>query len=504
MVAFRVPASVTGTPHVIFELAGDVAIHEGKSRMSNSKEQSLQHLVESTPDLVDHFYNDTTAAHFSRAGAKTAAFIPPAFTNWRDEQQAWTDTAVLFHQSHHMPELFLEGPDAFRLLEKLAINSFANFTLDRAKQFVAVTPAGHVIGDCIVYRHGEHSFELVSGMPVLDWVHYHAETGGYDVTVKRDDPTTTNPTGRRIKYRFQLDGPNAGRIFAKAVEGEVPTIPFFRVAHVTIAGCEVLVLRHGMSGHQGVELSGPYEEEEKVRNALLEAGKDDGLLPAGTLAYFSTPLSSAWMAYPVPGIYTGEELRGFREWLSSTGWEANTQLGGSFYSSNIEDYYVTPQELGYENIIKYDHDFIGREALESTPIESHRKRVTLVWNRDDLKKVFGSQFGDGPRYKSLEFPVAYYAFNQFDEVKNEAGELIGLSSHAGYLNPEGELLSLAMLDRKHVEPGTEVVVTWGEPNGGSRKPQVEKHEQTQIRAIVASAPYAPAVQKMKRETVGAH
>ncbi|MFE4545658.1 aminomethyl transferase family protein [Arthrobacter sp. NPDC056727] len=471
--------------------------------MSQGNSKSLQDLIDATPDLVDHFYNDTTAAHFSRSGTKSAAFIPPAFSNWRDEQQAWTDGAVLFHQSHHMPELFLEGPDAFRLLQKLAINSFANFTLDRAKQFVAVTPSGHVIGDCIVYRHSEESFELVSGMPVLDWVHYNAETGGYDVTVKRDDASTTNPTGRRVKYRFQLDGPNAGRIFGKAIDGEVPTIPFFRVAKVTIAGCEVLVLRHGMSGHQGVELSGPYEDEETVRNALLEAGKDDGLLPAGTQAYFSTPLSSAWMAYPVPAIFTGEELRGFREWLGDTSWEANTQLGGSFYSSNIEDYYVTPHELGYEHVIKYDHDFVGREALENRSLESHRKRVTLVWNHEDLAKVWGSQFGPGPRYKSLEFPVAYYAFNQFDEVRNEAGELVGVSCHAGYLNPEGEMLSLAMLDRAHSEPGTEVVLTWGEINGGSRKPQVEKHEQTTVRAIVAPAPYARDVQRMQRETVGA-
>jgi syringate O-demethylase/vanillate/3-O-methylgallate O-demethylase len=463
---------------------------------------SLQQLVDDVPDLVDHFYNDTVAAHFSRAGSKTGAFIPPAFSNWRDEQRAWSEAAVLFHQSHHMPVLFLDGPDAFDLLQKLAINSLANFTLDRAKQFVGCAPSGHVIGDCIVYRHGADRFELISGMPLLDWVHYQAETGGYDVTVSRDDPSTTNATGRRVKYRFQLDGPTAGEAFAAAIDGDAPEIPFFRTTTVTIAGCDVLVLRHGMSGHQGVELSGPYEDEERVRTALLEAGKPHGLIPAGTQSYFSTPLSSAWMAYPVPAIFSGEEMRGFREWLSGTGWEANTQLGGSYRTSNIEDYYAMPHELGYEHIIKYDHDFIGREALESIPVDSLRQRVTLVWNHDDLAKVFGSQFGAGPRYKSLDFPVAYYAFNQFDEVTVD-GELVGLSCHAGYLNPEGEMLSLAMLERRHVEPGTEVVVTWGEPDGGSRKAQVERHEQTTIRATVATAPYAADVQRLKRATVGA-
>lgn len=43
--------------------------------------------MDSVPDLVDYFYNDCAAPHFSRAGvSKTGMLIPPAFTNWRDEQ----------------------------------------------------------------------------------------------------------------------------------------------------------------------------------------------------------------------------------------------------------------------------------------------------------------------------------------------------------------------------------------------------------------------------------
>jgi vanillate/3-O-methylgallate O-demethylase len=470
--------------------------------MTNTLE-SLQDFMDGVPDLVDYFYNDTLAPHFSRASTgTTAAYIPPAFTNWRDEQRAWRETAVLFHQSHHMPELFLKGPDAFRLLQRLGINTFGNFTTDRAKQFVACNPQGYVIGDCIAYRLGEESFELVSGMPVLNWVHYHAETGGYDVSVERDNHSTANPTGRRVNYRFQLDGPNAGKIFSQVVDEEPPEIPFFRTARVKIKGRDVLVLRHGMAGHQGVELSGSYDDHDLIRTALLEAGQDHGLVPAGTQAYFSTPMVSAWMAYPLPAIYTGEELRGYREWLPAATWEANTQLGGSFYASGIEEYYVTPFDLGYGHIVKFDHDFIGREALETINPEARRTKMTLVWNREDVVRVMGSQLGEGPRYKSLEFPVSYYGFHHFDEVRDEGGAMVGLSCHSGYSNNEGELLSLAMLDPTQAEPGTEVLITWGEPNGGSRKPHVERHEQTQIRATVAPAPYADSVQRMKRGAVG--
>jgi vanillate/3-O-methylgallate O-demethylase len=472
--------------------------------MPEGKEESLQQLIDRLPSLVDHLYNDVSAPHFARAAtAKTAPLIPPAFTNWRDEQRSWAETAALLHQSHHMPELFLDGPDALALLGRLGINTVSNFTEDRGKQFIACTPAGHVVGDCIAYCHGPESFELVGGTPVQNWVQYHAETGGWDVKVTRDAPSNLNTTGRRVKYRFQLDGPNAGKIFAAAIDGEMPEVKFFRTAHVTIKGHDVLVLRHGMAGHQGVEISGPYDEETEVRDAILQAGEPYGIVPVGTVAYFSTLFSNGWMAYPVAGIFTGEDLRGYREWLDGNGWEAHTELGGSFVSGNIEDYYATPYDLGYGHVIKLDHDFIGREALENLPVEGRRQKVTLVWDRADVQRVYASQFGDGPRYKSIDFPVAYYAWNQFDEVRGPSGALAGVSCHAGYVNPDGEAISLAMLDAEHAVPGTQVSITWGEPDGGSRKPQVEKHEQTTIKATVFPAPFTRAIRERYREAVGA-
>ncbi|MFW8641915.1 hypothetical protein ACOJBO_00215 [Rhizobium beringeri] len=88
------------------------------------------------------------------------------------------------------------------------------------------------------------------------------------------------------------------------------------------------------------------------------------------------------------------------------GGRQNAQLGGSFVSENIEDYYVTPWDLGYGHILKFDHDFIGREALESLSAEQRRQKVTPVWNRDDVAAIFASALGQGPRYKAIDLPVA--------------------------------------------------------------------------------------------------
>src|ERR1700741_5554446 len=79
----------------------------------------------------------------SQIGAYVYPVVAPEFTNWRDEQKAWRESCVLFDQSHHMVDLFVEGPDALKLLSDLAINSFAKFPVNKAKQFVPCTDDGY-------------------------------------------------------------------------------------------------------------------------------------------------------------------------------------------------------------------------------------------------------------------------------------------------------------------------------------------------------------------------
>jgi len=460
---------------------------------------SLQQFLDATPDLVDFFYNDTLSPHSSyRRGLNPA---PPEWTNWREEQRAWRQAAVLFDQSHHMPEMFLKGPDAFKLLNHIGINSFANFGPGKAKQLIGCNPRGYLIGECVAYCHEPDAFELVSGMHFQNWVHYHAATGGFDVEVKRDYPTSENPGGR-TKFRFGMDGPNAEQIFKDVVDGVAPTIAFFNTARVRIAGCDVIALRHGMAGHKGVELSGSFQDGAAVREALFSAGKRYGLRAGGTTTYFSACAEGGWMAYPTPAVFTGEEMRAYREWLPGDSWEVRVQLGGSFFSKNIEDYYVTPWDMGYDRFVKFDHNFIGSEALEKTASNRRRTAVSLVWNRDDVTKIFRSMFEDEPPYKQLSFPVISYSFQQNDEVRNGEGRMIGIAAFSGYTANEREIISLAMIDRAYAEPGTQVVLTWGEINGGSRKPHVESHRQMQVRATVATKPYAKAVQVLRGAALG--
>lgn len=424
----------------------------------------------------------------SQIGPYAFPVVRPEFTNWRDEQRAWKEACALFDQSHHMADLYVEGPDALQVLSDLGVNSFKNFKVNQAKQFVACNYEGYVIGDSILFYLDENKFNLVGRPPSLNWVHYHVETGGYNAKAERDERSAVNQ-GRRRTYRFQIQGPHAVRTMEKVTGKPAPDIRFFHMDVFQVAGRSVRALRHGMVGQPGWELFGPWADGEAVREAILQAGQEFGIRQVGSRAYPTTCLESGWIPSPLPAIYTGDEMKGYRQWLSTKSYEAMASLGGSFYSGKIADYYFTPYELGYGAFVKFDHEFIGRAALEKMGSNSRRKKVTLVWNGEDFERVFGSLTQRGDITKYIDLPLANYSTLPYDKVIKD-GKIVGLSTYTGYTYNERAMLSLGIVDVAHSEPGTEVTVVWGEEGRGSEKPTVERHKQAEMRATVAAVPYA--------------
>ena len=119
----------------------------------------------------------------------------------------------------------------------------------------------------------------------------------------------------RRHYRFQVQGPNAPAILERLNGGPVPEIKFFNMDWITVGGTRVRALRHGMAGVPGLELYGPYADYDRVRDAIMAAGDGLGLVAVGARAYATNTLESGWIPSPLPGVYTGEALRGYREWL---------------------------------------------------------------------------------------------------------------------------------------------------------------------------------------------
>jgi vanillate/3-O-methylgallate O-demethylase len=429
----------------------------------------------------------------SQIGAYVYPVVPTEFSNWRDEQRAWRETAVLFDQSHHMAEITVKGPDAFKLMSYLTINSFAGFTPDKAKQMVPLSYEGHVIGDGILFHLAENELMFVGRAPTVNWIQFHAETGGFNVDVFRDDRSPSHPRGKAVvrqHYRFQVQGPKAAQILAKLHGGPIPDVRFFTMAHINIKGRKVRALRHGMAGEPGLELWGPYAEGDEIREAILEAGREFGIVAVGSRTYASNTLESGWIPSPLPAVYSGDSMRTYREWLPATGYEGTGSIGGSFVSDDIEDYYLTPYELGYGPFVKFDHDFIGREALERMLEERRpqRKKVTFEWNGEDLARIFASMVVGNDVYKFFDLPIANYASSSYDRVMR-GNEIVGLSMFTGFSFNERVGLSLGVVDAG-INVGDVLELTWGEEGGGTRKPTVERHQQIDVRVKVAPAPYA--------------
>ena len=218
------------------------------------------------------------------------------------------------------------------------------------------------------------------------------------------------------------------------------------------------------------------------------AGEEFGLRRSGGRAYSSNTLESGWIPSPLPAVYTGEGMRAYREWLPATGYEGSASIGGSFVSDEIEDYYFTPWDLGYGRFVKFDHDFIGREALEkmadgAAPQEGHARA----------------------RQRGRHAPIG--AMFQ----KARPGEVHGLAVRRLFHAPvrprhrgrqDGRRLDLDRLQlergqdadprrarRRACRAGHRGDVRLG--RGGRRhgKPTVEPHVQTEIRAVVSPVPY---------------
>ena len=404
-----------------------------------------------------------------------------------------------------MDELIVEGPQATEFLSQHGINSFANFDLNRAKHFVPVTPSGHVIGDHIIFREREDKYILVGRAPTSNWLMFCAANGKWNVRLRYDPRSPSRPEGERVlreHYRFQIQGPDAPKIFEKMNGGPVPDIKFFHVDWINIGSKKVQALRHGMSGAPGLEIWGPYKDKDYIHSTILQAARDAGvnLVQCGSRAYSTNTLESGWIPSPLPGIYTGGGMMAdYRDWLGADMYEAAGAIGGSYVSANIEDYYVNPFELGYDFYIGWKKDdFVGKAALQALKGSTkNRKKVTFEWNRDDVLKVIASAFEQGTAFKWIDFPVSNYASSSADMVSRD-GKMVGMSMFAGYSWNERSLLSLGVV-AQDVQVDDVLTLTWGEPQT-TGKTSTEPHKQAQIRVRVASTPYAAVAREAYAES----
>jgi vanillate/3-O-methylgallate O-demethylase len=393
----------------------------------------------------------------------------PEYTDWIDESMSWKQTCSIGDWSFLWERRF-KGPDALRLFSDTSVNSFQKFDVLQSKHVTHVNKDGKVIAEGILTRLSEDEFMLF-GRGTF-WVDHVRRHGDYDVTSEADD-----------WFNFQVAGPTALPLLEKLAGRSLREAKFMHSVEIEIAGCRMLALRQGMSGEIGFELQGPRAEAAQVYDAILAAGAEFGLRRLGGRAVFINHLEACFPTIVtdyMPAIFDNDMKDYLEEFRAAMpGFAATFNVAGSFQSDDIRDWYRSPVELGWSKTIKFDHDFIGRAALEAEVANPRRVIRTLVWNDDDVADVYASLFRkDETPYQFMEMPRDQRGFMYADRVLR-GGADVGVTTSRGYSYYFREMLSLCTIDVAHAEIGTEVVVLWGEP--GQR--------QKEIRARVAPAPY---------------
>jgi vanillate/3-O-methylgallate O-demethylase len=456
--------------------------------------RSLQSLIDQAGGAVS--YARSTKYHRRDVPAFSPPLIIPQvpyeFTGWEREQRAWRESVALLDQSHHMQAAIVKGPDARSFLSHLACNNLEHANPSRAFQIICVSPEGDMIGDGILLQSEANEFAAV-GPFILSWIRYQAEALDFDVQVEIDARSPTYGNGfanSRPECRYQLQGPLAWALIERLNGGPINDVPFFHVTEMRVAGIRMRALRHGMAGTPGLEIWGPWERRGQIRDEILKVGEEFGIVEVGAGAYCSSGIESGWFQGAMPGIYTSESTRAYREWLTDDALEAVHMLTGSRRSNRLDDYYRTPFDLGYGRFIHFDHDFIGRDALRSKAKEPNLKKVTLAWNADDAASLLKEMMlPEGRNLRMLHLPIVNDKISVNYDTLTRQGEDAGTAHYTAYLATERAMLTLALVDEA-VSVGDEVVIGWGEAGGGYGDYIMPATDVIPIRAIVSPAPYS--------------
>ena len=235
-----------------------------------------------------------------------------------------------------------------------------------------------------------------------------------------DLPTESKPH-RRTDYLFQIAGPTSLKTLEKVTRENLRDIRFLRFRNSQIDGTPVEVAPIGMTGNLAYELHGPIEDGPKIYDAVYGAGQEFGIERLGWGTYLVNHVEGGfpqitWTFIPVPGM-PDDAARAFIGQFF--------KISGSVDPANLRARFRTPVEVGWHRMCKFDHDFLGRAALEAEVAHPSRTIATLRWNPEDVIDIYASLFQPGEAYKPLDLPYAPNVWPQAhaDHISNHGRQI---------------------------------------------------------------------------------
>ncbi|MEU6150196.1 glycine cleavage system aminomethyltransferase GcvT [Actinosynnema sp. NPDC047251] len=319
--------------------------------------------------------------------------MPLRYDSELAEHHAVRTSAGLFDLTH-MGEIVLSGPEAGRALDHALVGNASAIAVGRARYTMITQPDGGVIDDLIVYRTGEQEYLVVANASNAAVV--------FDALVERADGFDTSVVDKSVDYALlAVQGPASTAIVAGLTTTDLATVKYYASYPTEVAGRPALLARTGYTGEDGFELFLDPSDAPAVWQALLEAGREHDLKPAGL---------------------------GCRDTLRL---EAGMPLYGNELSAER-----TPYHANLGRVVKLDkpEGFVGRDALAA--VAEKGVEAKLVGLKTASRRA--------PRHG---YPVL-----------DASGAVIGEVT-SGALSPTlGYSVAMAYVTPENAEPGTELAV----------------------------------------------
>lgn len=389
------------------------------------------------------------------------------YTRWWKESWALRNTAVVGDWSW-LNKTRVTGPDAERLLSYASVKNVARMQVGQIYYTPMTNEAGKVAIEGLTLKMAEGEY-LFSQSASLQWLSKVREMTGMKVDL--EDVTADYTT-------FALQGPKSTEILEALTGEDFKDLRFSRWRKVRLLDEDVIVGRQGVTGEVGYEFLMPTASgrAHELWRRIREVGSDFGLRELGfktqLVGHTETGIATVIRDF-LPARMPAHLIKKFaRHWMS------HEEVDAIDYDMSV--HFCSPSELGWKHTINLDHDFLGRDALAREADEggpAHRL-MGLVWNSDDMARLYAGLFRDEPSAPPPDLP--YGQFRILFLKAFDGKEQVGWASGIAYSPNLRRMISLSRLRASHARDGAEVEVLWG---GFSTEPSVR------IRAKVVSLPF---------------
>jgi aminomethyltransferase len=252
--------------------------------------------------------------------------LPVQYPSGPLAEHAATRTAAGLFDIDHMGQIEVSGLDADIFLQTIQVWDIDQMQVNDAHYSVLCYGDGTIVDDIFLYRLADRWMIAVNASNrAKDLAWLQANALGFDVQIMDISAQTC---------MLALQGPQAATILQRLVPVDLRQVAVRTSSSTMLAGYSALLGRTGYTGEDGFELYFPAEAAVEVWNAILDAGRGDGLLPCGLAARDSLRFEACMPLY-------GHEI----------------------------DATINPLEARLGWTVSWNKDFMGREALLKTKLE---------------------------------------------------------------------------------------------------------------------------------------